>query len=161
MRRLSWPLLLSSAILACSSGDKKTETPPPAPPPEAPAPAPAPRPHVLLISIDGLRPDVLLRESGTVLRSLMARGSFTMWARTTAVSVTLPSHTSMVTGVPPTVHQIEWNHELPFARPVYPVVPTLFEIARKAGFTTALDVGKPKFSVLDKQIGRASCRERV
>ena len=40
-------------------------------------------------------------------RALMHRGSFTMWAQTTAVSVTLPSHVSMLTGVPPSMHGIE------------------------------------------------------
>ena len=63
--------------------------------------------RVLIVSIDGLRPDALLRANAPAIRGLMQRGSFSMWARTTAVSVTLPSHVSMLTGVTPNHHHIE------------------------------------------------------
>lgn len=106
--------------------------------------------RALLISVDGLRPDLILRARTPAMRSLMQRGSFTLWAATTAVSVTLPSHVSMLTGVPPAKHRIEWNRELPLARPVYPQRPTLFEVAKKAGYTTAMAVGKSKLSLLAK-----------
>ncbi len=104
----------------------------------------------LVISVDGLRPDVLLRADAPNVRKLMERGSFTFWAQTTAVSVTLPSHVSMMTGVRPQVHQIEWNHDVPLAKPVYPSRPTLFEVAKKAGRTTAMAAGKSKFGVFAK-----------
>jgi len=106
--------------------------------------------RVLLVSIDGLRPDVLLRARAPVLRSLMARGCFTMWAQTTALAVTLPSHASMLTGVSPEKHRILWNTDVPPARLVYPARPTLFELASRAGFTTAMVAGKSKFSALAK-----------
>ena len=110
-----------------------------------------PRVHrALLVSIDGLRPDVLLRAQAPVLRGLMDRGSFTMWAQTTPAAVTLPSHVSMLTGVSPSRHGIEWNTDLPLARPVYPASPTLFEVAHAAGLSTAMAAGKTKFSVLVK-----------
>jgi predicted AlkP superfamily pyrophosphatase or phosphodiesterase len=120
--------------------------------------APATRPtkpvaqieRVLIISIDGLRPDVLLRADAPNIRALMSAGSFTMWARTTAVGTTLPSHTSMLTGVIPTRHGIEWNRDLDFATPVFPRVPTLFELAKKSGYSTAMVTGKTKFDFLDK-----------
>ncbi len=80
----------------------------------------------------------------------MQRGAYTFWAKTTAVSITLPSHVSMLTGVSPRVHGIEWNSDLPLSRPVYPAVPTLFEVARKAGYTTAMVAGKSKFNTLNK-----------
>ncbi len=115
--------------------------------PARPVPGPF---RVLLISIDGLRPDLLLRAKTPVLRGLMDRGSFSMWARTTAAAVTLPSHTSMLTGVVPSKHGIEWNSDLPLLRPVYPSRPTLFELARQAGYTTAMVAGKAKFSALAK-----------
>ncbi len=104
--------------------------------------------HVLLVSIDGLRPDLLLRGDTPTLRGLMRRGTFTMWAQTTAVAVTLPSHVSMLTGVRPTRHGIEWNWDVPLAKTVRPQVPTLFTLAHKAGLTTALVAGKVKFGVL-------------
>ncbi len=106
--------------------------------------------RVVIISIDGLRPDLALRANMPNVHKLMDRGSFTFWARTTAFAITLPSHVSMVTGVSPLKHLIEWNYDLPLAEPVYPKVPTLFELAKKAGYTTALAVGKSKFDVLDK-----------
>ncbi len=106
--------------------------------------------HVLLVSIDGLRPDRALLADAPVLRSLIRRGAYTFWARTTAVSITLPSHTSMVTGVKPDKHGIVWNWDLPLAEPVYPRVPTVMEMATRAGYSTALIAGKSKFSFLNK-----------
>jgi len=106
--------------------------------------------RVLIISIDGLRPDVLLRADTPRMHALMDRGSFTMWARTTPASITLPSHVSMLTGVVPEVHAILWNSDLPLSEPVFPASPTLFELARKAGYTTAISAGKSKFTVFDK-----------
>lgn len=102
--------------------------------------------HVLIISIDGLRPDVLLRSDAPNIRKLMSRGSFTMWAKTTPQSITLPSHISMLTGVNPNAHGIEWNADIPLEKPVYPNWPTIFELAKRAGYTTGLSVGKSKFN---------------
>jgi arylsulfatase A-like enzyme len=56
----------------------------------------------------------------------------------------------MLTGVTPAKHGIDWNRELPFREPVYPKVPTIFEMATKAGYTTALVAGKSKFNTLCK-----------
>jgi predicted AlkP superfamily pyrophosphatase or phosphodiesterase len=107
--------------------------------------------RVVIISVDGLRPDLLLRANTPRIRSLMKRGSYTMWARTTEMSITLPSHTSMLTGVRPDVHKIFWNDhagkETAFAD-----VPTIFEQARKASrpLSTGLVAGKSKFHQLAK-----------
>lgn len=106
--------------------------------------------HVLIISIDGLRPDRALLADMPNLRSLLKQGAYTFWAKTTAVSITLPSHTSMLTGVTPGKHGIEWNRDLPFTEPVYPKVPTIFEMATKAGYSAAMIAGKSKFSALAK-----------
>jgi predicted AlkP superfamily pyrophosphatase or phosphodiesterase len=73
-----------------------------------------------------------------------------MWAQTTAVSITLPSHVSMLTGVTPRKHGIEWNADLPLVHPIYPKVATVFELARKWNYTTALVSGKSKFNALAK-----------
>lgn len=108
--------------------------------------------RVLVISVDGLRSDALLRANAPVMRGLMDRGAFTMWAQTTAVAVTLPSHTSMLTGVTPEKHGIVWNNDLPLGIHKYSKRPTLFELARKAGFTTAMVAGKSKFSALAKPV---------
>lgn len=111
------------------------------------APAHATR-RVVIVSFDGLRPDVALRSEMPALRSLMARGSFTMYAITTDVAITLPSHTSMLTGVPPEQHGIHYNSDPKPGQPKSPAWPTLFGIAHRAGRTTALCAGKSKLSVL-------------
>jgi predicted AlkP superfamily pyrophosphatase or phosphodiesterase len=117
---------------------------------EDPATQPATHHRVLIISVDGLRPDAMLRARTPVLQNLMDHGSYTMWAQTTAVAVTLPSHVSMLTGVKPQKHEIEWNHDLPLATAVYPKVPTIFEFAKRAGYSTGMVAGKDKFDTLAK-----------
>jgi hypothetical protein len=106
--------------------------------------------RALIISVDGLRPDLALRGDTPNIHKLINSGSFSLWARTTAESVTLPSHTSMLTGVPPVKHTIQWNDDLPLYYRVYPAFPTIFELAKKAGYTTAMAAGKSKFVALAK-----------
>lgn len=113
--------------------------------PPATRPVPAVR-HAIIISIDGLRPDVALRARTPNIRRLVVSGSFTFWARTVPQSVTLPSHTSMLTGVRPERHGVLWNGDLP--EPHYPKVPTIFDVAKSAGLTTAMVAGKTKFVTL-------------
>jgi predicted AlkP superfamily pyrophosphatase or phosphodiesterase len=91
---------------------------------------------------------VLLRSNTPTIRALMKQGSFTFWARTTDIAITLPSHTSMMTGVPPEVHGILVNDEKPGEPIPYPKVPTLFEVAKMRGYTTALFSTKRKFDTL-------------
>jgi predicted AlkP superfamily pyrophosphatase or phosphodiesterase len=121
-------------------------------PTTAPAAKPATRPQpqierVMVVSIDGLRPDVMLLSDAPTLRSLITHGSYSLWAKTTVQSITLPSHVSMMTGVTVEGHGIVWNGEMPFTKPVYPAHPTLFVIAKKAGYSTALVSGKDKFDI--------------
>ena len=114
-----------------------------------PATAPASgRPRVLIVSIDGLRPDLALRCRMPHLRSLLETGSYSFWARTVPHAITLPSHVSMLTGVGPRKHKVEWTDDLPLREPVYPKFPTLFGLAKRAGYTTAMAAGKMKFSAL-------------
>lgn len=106
--------------------------------------------HAVVISIDGLRPDMIFRSKAPHLQALLDQSTYTLWARTTPHSITLPSHVSMLTGLIPRRHGIEWNADLPLAAPVYPAGQTLFEAATKAGYTTAMIAGKSKFSTLAK-----------
>ncbi|MGH7179384.1 MAG: ectonucleotide pyrophosphatase/phosphodiesterase [Tepidisphaeraceae bacterium] len=106
--------------------------------------------RVIIISIDGGRPDLLLRGDTPRIHSLFENGSYTFWARTTPGAVTLPAHVSMLTGVAPEVHGIMWNAELPLSEAVYPNAPTLFELAKRAGHSTAMIATKAKFRVLAK-----------
>ena len=135
--------LLPAAAPRAVAQDAGRTTRPRAARPAKPIPAVE---RVMIISADGLRPDVLLRARAPNIRRLMESGSFTMWARTVPQSVTLPSHTSMLTGVTPEKHRVLWNSDLP--GPVFPQVPTIFEVAKKAGLTTAMVTGKSKFDSL-------------
>jgi predicted AlkP superfamily pyrophosphatase or phosphodiesterase len=115
---------------------------------ESPSASPLPGVRgVLLVSVDGLRPDLIKGADTPVLHRLMARGSFSLLALTTAVAVTLPSHVSMLTGVPPEVHGVTWNGDPPPGK-LYPLRPTLFGIAHAAGYRTAMAAGKSKFVAL-------------
>src|SRR6185503_11559881 len=58
-----------------------------------PLPAAARAKHAVIISIDGCRPDVLLRAKATNIREMMDQGVFSFYAETTDVAITLPSHT--------------------------------------------------------------------
>jgi predicted AlkP superfamily pyrophosphatase or phosphodiesterase len=137
----SFPLLVLSLVLA---NVLRADAPPR---PVRPIPQIE---RVLVISIDGLRPDRLLLADAPVLHGLIRTGTYTMWARTTAVSVTLPSHVSMLTGMIPGKHGIEWNTDLPLKKEIYPAYPTIFETAKRGGYTTAMLSGKNKFTPLNK-----------
>ena len=55
--------------------------------------------NVVLVSIDGLRPDAIATFKAPTLSKLVSEGSYTLKATTILPSKTLPSHTSMLTGV--------------------------------------------------------------
>jgi arylsulfatase A-like enzyme len=104
--------------------------------------------HVVVISIDGLRPDAIDQYNALTLRRLK-NGGVSVNAQTIFPSKTLPSHTSMLTGVEPAVHGITWNSDQTDAHG-YVRVPTVFEIAKLNGFTTAGFFAKAKFRHLQK-----------
>jgi predicted AlkP superfamily pyrophosphatase or phosphodiesterase len=105
--------------------------------------------HIVLISIDGLRPDAISQFGATTLKQLMLEGSATLSATTILPSKTLPSHTSMLTGQPPSVHGVSWNTKLSLnKKPVQ--APTVFEVLRPQGFITAAFFSKPKFTALQR-----------
>ncbi len=84
---------------------------------------------VLLIMIDGLRPDALAPDRFPALTSVMARGASTLQACSVLPCVTLPCHMSLFHSVPPERHGVTTNTWTPMARPL----PGLFEVARAAG----------------------------
>jgi len=103
--------------------------------------------HVILISVDGLRPEFYLdAQWGMVnVRQGMSKGAYAEGVRGSFPTVTYPSHTTIVTGVLPAKHGIYYN------TPVEPLgisgkwfwyykdikVPTLWTAAKDAGLTTA------------------------
>ena len=73
---------------------------------------------VILISIDGMRPDGAMKSGHPFLEELMKKGSYTMQGSSMLPPVTLPCHTSMFYGVPPIRHGILTNEYTPPVRPV-------------------------------------------
>ena len=59
-----------------------------------------------MVSIDGLRPDAIGRYGLRTLARLVEEGAYDSAAQTILPSKTLPSHVSMLTGVPPARHGI-------------------------------------------------------
>lgn len=118
----------------------------------------APRPRVVLVSVDGLWARDLQRAESAgvrlpVLDSLRRAGALAAGVIGSFPSATYPSHTTIITGVPPARHGIYsnrvftpptdtsrlaiWYWEADFIR-----VPTLFDAAHAAGLKTAA-VGWP------------------
>ncbi|HEX9923784.1 MAG TPA: alkaline phosphatase family protein [Anaerolineae bacterium] len=137
----------------------KTPTPLPTPSPtETGVPTPAPvsiptqapvRPkfeHVVIFSIDGLRPDALALADTPALDNLKTNGAYSPNAKAVLPSNTMPNHASMLSGMIPDKHGILWN--LPTSESPRVNGPTLFSVAHEAGFTTAMVVGKTKLEYL-------------
>jgi predicted AlkP superfamily pyrophosphatase or phosphodiesterase len=111
----------------------------------------APRPLLLLISIDGLRPDYVTAADSYQakiphLRRFLKDGAFADGVEGVIPTVTYPSHTTLITGVWPAVHGILANTTFDPRRENQGGwywytedirVPTLWDVARQAGMTTA------------------------
>lgn len=103
--------------------------------------------HVVLISIDGLRPEFYKDPSWNMvhLRQAMETGAYADGVEGVFPTVTYPSHTTMITGVKPLKHGVYYN------TPAEPLgvtgnwlwkyenikVPTLFSVAKEKGLRTA------------------------
>ena len=113
-------------------------------------------PHVLIVSVDGMRPDYVTRadEHGLkipTLRSFLRNGAYADGVTGVFPTVTYPSHTTLVTGVWPAEHGVLDNqrfdpdHTMAGAWYWYEdqiKVPTLWSAAHAAGLRTA-SVGWP------------------
>lgn len=106
-------------------------------------------PHVVIVSIDGLRPDAIEAFPAETLQRLVREGSYSLGATTIMPSKTLPSHTSMLTGQPPERHQVFWNTPLT-AKAELVDLPTVFGLARARGYRTAAFFSKSKFQPLQQ-----------
>lgn len=111
---------------------------------------------VLMISIDGLKPEYVTQANAhglkvPFLRSMMANGTYADGVTGVWPTLTYPSHTTLITGVWPAEHGIysnlqfdpelhlggAWNWYTAEIR-----VPTLWRVARAAGLTSA-SIGWP------------------
>ena len=110
-------------------------------------PTPPPRAtRVLILTIDGLRPDAILAAPMPNLMALMQNGAYTLSAQTVFPSSTLPAHASMLLGVCPSKHGVDWNDYLPGEG--YAKGTDLFDLAHAAGLQTVMHVGKEKLRQL-------------
>ncbi|MCA9506793.1 MAG: alkaline phosphatase family protein [Myxococcales bacterium] len=109
------------------------------------------RSPIILVSIDGLRPDAIYRTQAKTLKKLINTGNYFSRAITIRPSITLPSHTSMLTGVSPKKHGIDWNSYQPELGVVQ--YPTALEIAKNNGYKTAIFAAKEKFLHLKRENG--------
>ena len=110
---------------------------------QEPTAPPRPRPaRVLIISIDGFIPDTIELTPMQYLQTLMSTGAYSLVAQTIYPSATLPSHASMLTGLCPDKHSVNWNSYIPsrgYANGI-----DIFDIVHAAGLRTVMIVGKEK-----------------
>lgn len=148
-------LLLSLALLCAAlwcGACREQPTIPPKPLPTAPvsaesAPAALPRPaHVILVSFDGTRPDSAQQAAMPTLQAMAREGAVTWTARSIVPPLTLPAHTSMLTGLAPEEHNVYWNEWIPAFGTLR--VPTVFSLATTGGVSTAVFSGKDKLAYL-------------
>jgi hypothetical protein len=116
--------------------------------------------HVVVISIDGLRADVIAKlgdRRTPNLHRLLREGAGTLNARNMVErTVTLPNHTSMMTGQRITASQ--GGHGVTFngdnGRTIHAsagrYVAGVFDVVHDHGLSTGLYVGKIKFDILDR-----------
>jgi arylsulfatase A-like enzyme len=115
---------------------------PESPPTPPPAPAERPYDHVVIVSFDGMRTDGMERANAPTLHRLRAEGTYALHAETIGDSSTLPSHSSMLTGVEVEVHGMEFDDFR--AHRNFIRVPTVLYRAHDAGLATAMFVAKTK-----------------
>jgi hypothetical protein len=137
-------LLILVAAFSCTTYPRLEPGDPPPVALLAPPPAKARAECVILISIDGCRPDAIEAANARTLQGLIGRGAFTADAETIRPSLTLPSHTSMLTGLDFDRHGVVWNNY----RSGYIVHPTLFSVVTQVGKSAAMFFSKDKFHFL-------------
>jgi predicted AlkP superfamily pyrophosphatase or phosphodiesterase len=108
----------------------------------------AAEPRVMIVSVDGLRPDLIYRAKMSNVQELIKGGSFTLWAQTVPMAVTMPSHASMLTGVTVERHGITANDDKGIAQQTLQSR-TIFQYAKAAEISSGLAAGKSKFSILE------------
>lgn len=100
--------------------------------------------HVIVISVDGLRPDAIDAAGAKTLQGLIQEGTWCPKARTVRPSVTLPSHTAMLTGLTVEHHGVTWNGY----REGRTRLLTFLKIVKGRQGSTAMFFAKTKFQYL-------------
>jgi len=130
MRRLAAVVLLHTVLCGC----RATTTPPAAPP------------NILLVTIDTWRAD-RLQPSLTPNLSALARSGATFTNARAAAPLTLPSHTTLLTGLLPPAHGVRENGNV-----LNETHTTIARLLKDRGYQTAAFVGA---FVLDRRFGLA------
>ena len=102
--------------------------------------------YVVIISVDGLRPDGLDLTDTPTFDKLRKGGSFSPNAQTISLSITLPSLASMLGGMVQDKHGILFG--IPFIGWPGMSGPTVFSVAHDAGYSTGMVFGKNKLSYI-------------
>jgi arylsulfatase A-like enzyme len=139
-RRAALSALTVGAVSLALAMRAGSQVPPTGDVPEAPPPRPYD--HVVIVSFDGMRPDGMAQANAPTLHRMAAEGANALLAETVGDSSTLPSHSSMLTGVEVREHAMTFDDFRPhrgFIR-----VPTVLYRAHDAGFATAMFVAKSK-----------------
>ncbi|OUJ74664.1 alkaline phosphatase family protein [Hymenobacter crusticola] len=131
--------------------------------------------HVVLISIDGFRPDFYREAKWPTpnLQRMAAQGTSANGVRGVFPSVTYPSHTTLITGVAPAQHGIYYNSPFEpdgatgrwYWEESLIKTPTLWDAVHQAGLKSAsvqwpvsvgapIDYNVPEFWSLDKNVDR-------
>lgn len=131
--------------------------------------------HVVLISIDGFRPEFYLDEKWPApnLKSMAKEGTYALGVRSVFPSVTYPSHTTIITGAYPATHGIYYNSPFEpdgqtgrwYWESDLIKTETLWDAVRKSGKTSAsliwpvsvgapIDYNIPEVWTLDSSYGR-------
>lgn len=134
-----------------------------------------PTQHVVLISIDGFRPDFYLEDKWPApnLQEMAKSGARSLGVTGVFPSVTYPSHTTIITGRTPLHHGIYYNAPFEpngqsgrwFWESELIQVPTLWDAVRKAGLKSAsfiwpvsvnapIDYNVPEYWSLEEEFGR-------
>lgn len=88
--------------------------------------------RVLLISVDGMRPDALVKNH--IAQKYIKESSYTMKAASVMPSVTLPCHMSMFHSVDPGRHGTTTNYYMPQVRPVNGLCEAVAVAGKKSAF---------------------------
>lgn len=111
---------------------------------------------VILISIDGMRPDGLMKCNNTFVDDLLKMTSHTLEAKTVFPSVTLPCHLSMFYSIPPQRHGTLSNEFVVPVRPINGLLEELKENKKRSsmyyGWEPLRAVGRPGSLVASEYI---------
>jgi predicted AlkP superfamily pyrophosphatase or phosphodiesterase len=92
--------------------------------------------------MDGLHPDAIELAPMPNLLELMKTSAYSLTAQTIRPSGTLPAHSSMLTGLCPSKHGVDWNDYAPQNGIALGI--DLFDLAHAAGMRTVMYAGKEK-----------------